>query len=177
MQKNWYAVYTKPHSEKKVSHLLTKRKIENFCPQNNKKFQSFWRTKVLQEPLFVSYVFVRTTEFDVVILSKQINGVVSLLYKGATPAIINDEEINSIKKFTNSHEEIRLEKLYLNLKTDENNLDEVMYRIDGKILMIKNRLYKVNLPSLGFTMVAKMKDESIIGREMSFGNNVLLGQS
>ena len=177
MQKNWYAVYTKPHCEKKVSHSLTKRKIENFCPQNNKKFQSFWRIRLLQEPLFISYVFVRTTEFDAVILSKKINGILSLLYKGAKPAIINEEEINSIKEFTNSHEEIRLEKFYLNLKSDENNLDDVMYRIDGKILMIKNRLYKVNLPSLGFTMVAKMKDESIIGRETSFGNNVLLGQS
>ncbi|KAA9039498.1 hypothetical protein FW778_11815 [Ginsengibacter hankyongi] len=34
MQKNWYAVYTKPHCEKKVSLLLVKRGIENFYPVN-----------------------------------------------------------------------------------------------------------------------------------------------
>jgi len=177
MQKNWYAVYTKPHCEKKVSHLLTKKKIENFCPQNNKKSQFLWRSKFLQEPLFKSYVFVKTTDLDIVILRKQINGILSLLYRGAKPAIINEDEINTIKEFTNSHQEIRLEKFQLNLKSDENNLDDVMYRIDGKILMVKSRLFKVTLPSLGYTMVAKMEDGSLISREISFGNKELLMQS
>lgn len=177
MQQNWYAVYSKPHCEKKVALLLTKKKIENFCPQNHIKSQSLWRSKLLQEPLFKSYVFVKTTDHDIITLSKKIYGIISPLYWGAKPAVISEDEINSIKEFTNSHQEIRLEKFQLNLKSEERKLDEISYRIDGKILMIKSRLFKVNLPSLGFTMVAKIEDGSLIGREISFGNKELLVQS
>ena len=32
--KKWYAVYTRPRWEKKVAEILTRRKIENYCPIN-----------------------------------------------------------------------------------------------------------------------------------------------
>jgi hypothetical protein len=51
-----------------------------------------------------------------------------------------------------------------------------IYTMEGKLLMIKNRTLKVNLPSLGFTMIAEMEKESIIGREITFGNKELLFQ-
>ena len=177
MQKNWYAVYTKPHCERKVSLLLTKKKIENFCPLNYKKSQSLLRGKILHEPLFKSYVFVKTTDSDIVMLSKQINGILSLLYWIGKPATINEDEINAIKEFTNNHHEIRLEKQHANLKSYENIIDDISYLMDGKILMIKNRVIKVNLPSLGFTMVARVEDESIMGREISIGKKEFLVQS
>ena len=64
MKKNWYAVYTKSRCEKKVSALLTKKKIENYCPLNRLLKQSPDRKKIVQEPLFTSYVFVHITEME-----------------------------------------------------------------------------------------------------------------
>ncbi|MCW3094268.1 MAG: NusG antitermination factor, partial [Ferruginibacter sp.] len=30
--KNWYALYTRPGTEKKVANLLSRKNIENYCP-------------------------------------------------------------------------------------------------------------------------------------------------
>jgi transcription antitermination factor NusG len=177
MQKNWYVVYTKPHCEGKVSLLLRKKKIENFCPLNYKKSQSLLRSKILHEPLFKSYVFVNTTDSDIITLSKQVNGILSLLYWKGKPAAINEEEINAIKEFTNNGHEIELEKCDVNLKSGEDIMESKTYARDGKILIIKNRVIKVSLPSLGFTMIAKIEDERIMGRKISFGKKEFLGQS
>lgn len=177
MQKNWYAVYTKPHCEKKVSLLLSKKGIENFYPVNYHKSHSFLYTKILHEPLFKSYVFVKTTRHDIINLSKKTDCILSLLYFMNEPAIIDGDEINEIKEFSKNHREIKLEKLYINLKGVQDSSDAVTYRMDGKNLIIKNRVIKVNLPSIGYTMVAKTEDENIMGKEIFFSNKEFLVQS
>ncbi|MDE3213765.1 MAG: UpxY family transcription antiterminator, partial [Bacteroidota bacterium] len=105
MQKNWYAVYTKPNCEKRVSGLLTKRGITNFYPLNKRRTQSFIRSKVFIEPLFKSYVFVHATESDIIAISEQTHYILSLLYWMGKPATINDSEIEAIRAFTQNHSE------------------------------------------------------------------------
>ena len=58
----WYVVYTKPNWEKKVAELLEKKGIEQYCPLNKVQKQWHDRKKTVWEPLFKSYVFVRTDE-------------------------------------------------------------------------------------------------------------------
>jgi transcription antitermination factor NusG len=174
MQKNWYAVYTKQHCERKVSLLLSKKKIENFCPLNFKKSRSvFWKT-ITFEPIFSSYVFVKCTEDEIVKL-KGISGIISLLYWKGKPATIKEEEINAIKDFTTNYHDIHLEKMHSNSKTDK--AAKVSYMLDGQLLMVKNRAMKVNLPSLGFTMVANVEEDGVMGRGISFANNEFMAQS
>jgi len=170
MQKNWYVVYTKPHYEKKVSLLFTKRRIENFCPLNSIKLKSLRRNKLLQEPLFKSYVFVNIHDSDIHLL-KQTDGVISLLYWMGKPAIIKNDEIETIKEFTNDHQNIELERTLVNTSDMVRIIDGPSYSIEGKILALKNKNVKVNLPSLGYTMVAKIEDESIFGREATILQN------
>jgi len=69
------------------------------------------RRKILHEPLFKSYVFVKTKDSDIITLSKQVKGIVSVLYWKGKPATINEEEVNAIKEFTNNHHEIELRKV------------------------------------------------------------------
>ena len=164
MQKNWYAVYTKPHCEKKVAFLLTKRKIENFCPLNCIKIQFLFRhSKILQEPLFKSCVFVNVTEKETSML-KQTDGVISLLYWMGKPALIREDEISAIKEFTKNHHNIELERTQVNTIDIARIVEGPLYSIEGKVFALKNKTVKVNLPSLGYRMVAKMEDESIFGR-------------
>ncbi|MGH2649331.1 MAG: transcription termination/antitermination NusG family protein, partial [Ginsengibacter sp.] len=114
MQKNWYAVYTKPHCERKVSLLLTRKGIESFCPLNNKRTEHLFYNKVFQEPVFKSTVFVRTTATDIVSLNKRIDYILNPLFLRKEPAIINVDEIEAIKEFTDNYREIGFEKLDLN---------------------------------------------------------------
>jgi transcription antitermination factor NusG len=172
MQKNWYAVYTKPNCEKKVAFLLTKKKIENFCPLNRMKVQSFRRSKVLKEPLFKSYVFVYMTEKEIALL-KQTDGVISLLYWMGKPAIIREDEIEVIKEFINDHQNIELERAQVNMHEAARIVDGPLYSMEGNVFAVKNKTVKVNLPSLGYIMVAKMEDESIFGRDAT----ILLNKS
>ena len=164
MQKNWYAVYTKPNYEKKVASLLSKRKIENFCPLNSIKIQSFRRGKTIKEPLFKSYVFVNLT-LDEITQIKGIDGVISLLYWMGKPAIIKGQEIEAIKEFNNNHENIELERTRVNTNDMARIVDGPSYSIDGKVFALKNKTVKVYLPSLGYIMVAKIEEESIFARD------------
>ncbi|MBP1652940.1 MAG: NusG antitermination factor, partial [Bacteroidetes bacterium] len=58
-QNFWYAVYTKPRWEKKVAESLIRKQVETYCPINRVTHQWSDRKKVVEEPLFKSYVFVR----------------------------------------------------------------------------------------------------------------------
>ena len=61
-EKKWYALYTKPRWEKKVYRLLSERGMEAYCPLNKVKKKWSDRIKLVEEPLFKSYVFVHTEE-------------------------------------------------------------------------------------------------------------------
>lgn len=96
--KNWFALYTKPRWEKKVSQVLERKGVECWCPL--KKIQKQWsdRKKIIEEPLFSSYVFVRIdrTESSGVLMT---DGILNFVYHTGKPAIIRDKEIDIIKKF------------------------------------------------------------------------------
>ncbi|CAH0334843.1 Transcription antitermination protein RfaH [Flavobacterium sp. CECT 9288] len=95
---NWYVLYTKPKSEKKVAERLTEMGINAYCPIITKITQWSDRKKKVQLPLFNSYIFVRLTEkernsvFDV-------PGVVRYLFWLGKPAIVKDKEIETIQNW------------------------------------------------------------------------------
>ena len=58
---NWYAVYTKPRSEKKLADRLNEHGIEAYLPLRKTLKQWSDRKKMVEEPLITSYVFVNIT--------------------------------------------------------------------------------------------------------------------
>lgn len=175
MQKNWYIIYTKTKCEKKVAALLTKKKVENFCPINNVQITHFRKNKLLPQPLFNSYVFVFIEENEIFLL-KHLENVIGLVYWKGRPAIISSAEIRIIKEFTNNHHNIRLERTRVNTNREARVIGEPGYNLDGRILRIKNQSLKVDLFSLGFTMVVEMEKENSMERKITFGNKELLLQ-
>jgi hypothetical protein len=81
-----------------------------------------------------------------------------------------------MKEFTSHHEDIILEKTRVNVNDVAKVIDGSRYSIDGNILMVKNTTLKVNLPSLGFALVAKAEIENPLQSELSFGKKDLLLQ-
>ena len=59
---NWYAVYTRPRSEKKAYDQLVKAGIESYLPLVKTLKQWSDRKKWVEEPLFTSYVFLKVSE-------------------------------------------------------------------------------------------------------------------
>ena len=173
MQKHWYIVYTKAKCEKKVSGLLTKKKIKNFFPIHCRQINQFSRMKLAYEPLFSSYVFVYIHESEINQV-KQLNHVVNLVYWKGQPAIIQNEEIEEIKKFVTQHQNIRLERSRVNVNLIASVIDRPSYAVDGNVVMIKNKFIKVDLPSLGYLMVVEMEGEGVMGREMGVGEKRML---
>lgn len=176
MQKNWYVVYTRPKCEKKVAGLLAKRRIESFCPLNSKEVKHFRKSKVFYEPLFDRYVFALISEADIPLL-KNVENIVSLAYWKGMPAIIKDEEITAIKEFVSTHQNIRLEKIEVNMPCTAEIFDNQSYIIREKILKIKTLSYKIVLPSLGFSLTSEIEIDATRGINLSFENRELQFQS
>jgi len=173
MQKNWYAVYTKPNCEKKVSGLLAKKKIKSFCPVHCRQIIRYNRMKLVYEPLFSSYVFVYMDESEIIFV-KQLNHVINLVYWKGQPAIIQNEEIEEIKEFVTYHHNIRLEISRVNLDSPVPVIEPPSYSVDGNVVMIKNKFIKVDFPSLGYRLVAEMEEEGVMGRQAAVRNKGLL---
>ena len=164
MQKNWYAVYTKPQSEKKVAALFVRKKFDVFFPMVHVKTKTFRKDKFIFEPLFKSIVFVCVTPEETALL-KQTNGVINLLYWLGKPAIIATEEIAAIKEFTEDYRNIKLLPAFVNSNEEARNINESSVSVEGRMFAVKNKTVKVSLPSLGYTMVAQVEEESVFARE------------
>jgi transcription antitermination factor NusG len=175
MQKNWYIIYTKAKCEKKVASIFTKKRIENFIPMNSKQVISGRKRKVVQKPLFESYLFANIEEGEIRKI-KMLDGVVNLVYWKQNPAIIQKEEIEVMKEFTSHHEDIILEKTRVNMNDAIKVIDGPRYSIEGNILTVTNTSFKVNLPSIGYALVARIETENPLETEVSFGKKDLLLQ-
>ena len=97
-QKKWFALYTKPRWEKKIDAVLTRKGIESWCPVQKVQRQWSDRKKVIEDPLFKSYVFVHIDESErtKVLMT---DGVLNFVFYVGKPAVIRDEEIEVIKKY------------------------------------------------------------------------------
>src|SRR6476620_10072500 len=114
MSKKWLAIYTRPRWEKKVSQLLIEKEVECYCPLNKVTRKWSDRMKVVEEPLFKSYVFVKVTDEDRTAV-RMTPGVINFVYWEGKPAVIKEKEINAIKQFLNEYENVELKPIKLEL--------------------------------------------------------------
>src|ERR1700674_4638266 len=98
IKKSWYAVYTKPRWEKKVANQLERNQIEHYCPLRKVSRQWRDRRKIILEPLFTSYIFVRLADTEHIPVRKT-EGVMNFVHWLKKPAVIRDEEIDIIRHF------------------------------------------------------------------------------
>jgi len=98
-EKHWYAIYTKPRWEKKVNAKLLEKGIESWCPVQKKESQWTDRRKIIDDPLFKSYVFVRVATDEERFKILNTNGVVQFVRYLKKPGIIRDEEIELIRSY------------------------------------------------------------------------------
>jgi transcription antitermination factor NusG len=93
----WFAVYTKPRNEKKVYTRLTEKGIETFLPLQKRLKQWSDRKKIVEEPLFNSYIFVRIEQKDYYEVLNTV-GVVRYVTFGGKAATIPERQIEQVKQ-------------------------------------------------------------------------------
>ena len=159
MEKQWYLVYTKPRTEQKVSEILTRKKIENYFPLN--RMVGDWNTnkKLIDEPLFACYIFVRATVKQLFEL-KKVPGIVNLVYWLGKPVIIDNLEISMIKSFLNDYINVTIEKITLGTDTLR-KFDSSTVQQEGSLMTVKNKKVNVVLPSLGYMMTAEVETSNV----------------
>ncbi|NTS39516.1 UpxY family transcription antiterminator [Flavisolibacter sp. BT320] len=170
----WYAVYTKPRWEKKVAELLTRKGIENYCPLNKVVKQWHDRKKLVEEPLFTSYVFVYITPSDLAEVKKTA-GVLNFVYWLGKPAVIRAEEIITIQKFLNEYRAVQLQKVTVSPADTVQVISGPLMSLEGTVLEVFQKKVKVILPSLGYAMVAELERTSIevISAQSNLSNSQL----
>ena len=100
-EKNWYAIFTKPRSEKKVYQRMLDNEIEAFLPLVKTVRQWSDRKKTLEVPLIPSYIFVCLPEKELY-KTLPIQGTVSVLKHLGKPAKIREVEIDNLRILSNN---------------------------------------------------------------------------
>lgn len=164
MSHKWLAIYTKPRWEKKVATLLTQKGFETYCPLNKVRRKWSDRMKVVEEPLFKSYVFVRICEEERTPV-RMTDGVINFVYWDGKPAVIKDKEIVTIRQFLNEHENVSLVKIDLHPGQQVRITAGPLMDLEGKVLELKNKVAKVLIESLGYMLVADIEKTKLEKKE------------
>ncbi|MDP5158887.1 MAG: UpxY family transcription antiterminator [Flaviramulus sp.] len=109
---SWFVLSVKSSQEKKVADILNKMGIQVFNPLI--KEVKYWsdRQKLVESPLFKSYVFVNISEkYRRIVFG--VPGVKGYLFLDGKPALVGEDEIAIIQKWINEerYDLVRLSKL------------------------------------------------------------------
>jgi transcription antitermination factor NusG len=159
-EKKWYAVYTKPRWEKKVHKLFDEKGLENYCPLNKVRKKWSDRIKVVEEPLFKSYIFVRVSE-DEKTKVRMTNGVVNFVYWQGKPAVVKEKEINIIKKFLNEYENVMAQPITLRSDMKIKIQQGMFMDNEATITKVLNNKVQVIIESIGYSLVAVIDKSNI----------------
>ena len=133
---SWYAIYTKPRHEKSVHALLIEKTVESFLPLQKRKRQWKDRKKVVEMPLFSSYLFVNFEykyRFDIL----ETDGIVKIINFNGVPAVVPDWQIASLKHMLEFQDTLRLES-YIRPGEIVEVIDGPMRGMCGTVVQRKN---------------------------------------
>jgi transcription antitermination factor NusG len=156
----WHAVYTKPRWEKKVNALLAAKGIVTYCPLNRVRRKWSDRIKMVEEPLFKSYVFVQINSAELSIV-RMTNGVLNYVYWNGKPAIIKDAEIDTIKKFMNEYEQVEARPFVVETNQRVRIDAGLLMQKEGIVQKVMHNKVEVIIESLGYLLVATVEKKNI----------------
>jgi transcription antitermination factor NusG len=152
-RKNWYAIYCRPRTEKKLARVLTEKAIENYCPVTKTKKQWSDRIKYVEEPLFKSYVFVKSSAENLTTIRK-LTGVVNFVYWLGKPATLRQIEIDRIKRFLNEYESVMVEPLHIVANEQVVVTAGILMDKQAKVLALKGNKVQLEFENFGYKLVA-----------------------
>ncbi|HEX7845145.1 MAG TPA: UpxY family transcription antiterminator [Chitinophagaceae bacterium] len=153
MSKKWLAVYTRPRWEKKVNQLLAEKGTESYCPLNKVRRKWSDRMKLVEEPLFKSYVFVKVNDEERTAV-RMTPGVMNFVYWNGKPAVIKEKEIANIRRFLDEYENVEVRSSDLKIDQRVKITAGPLMDQEGNVLSVHRKTVKIAIDSLGYILVA-----------------------
>ncbi|EDM38325.1 Transcription antiterminator [Pedobacter sp. BAL39] len=152
----WFAVYTRPRWEKKVEQQLKMQGITCYCPL--RKVQSQWadRIKVVELPLFSSYVFVCIHPREE--LNVRLNiGVVNFVYYMGHLAEIRHSVIEEIKSNLEKYPDAEIVSMRDLEVGDRVRIKAgLMGEQEGKVLQVRGKNVLLVIDNLSSILISKV---------------------
>ena len=136
-----------------MNKLLTEKGFESYCPLNKVRRKWSDRIKIVEEPLFKSYVFVKVDDDDRTNV-RMTNGAINFVYWEGKPAVIREKEIIAIKRFLNEYENVEAIPADLKVNQRVRITNGTLMDQEGKVLDIRHKTARVAIDSLGYILVA-----------------------
>jgi transcription antitermination factor NusG len=136
-----------------VNQLLIEKGLESYCPLNKVRRKWSDRIKIVEEPLFKSYVFVKVNDDDRTAV-RMTNGAINFVYWDGKPAVIREKEIIAIKRFLNEYENVEAIPADLKVNQRVRITNGTLMDQEGKVLDVRHKVAKVAIDSLGYILVA-----------------------
>ena len=156
----WNVLYTKTKNEKKVFDRLSDLGIDAYCPCQRTLKQWSDRKKWVEEPIFKSYIFVKTPESEVQKLQiLNTSGVVRFLYWLGKPAQVRQEEIDAIRNFLGEHQSV--ESVSFDIGSKLNVKQGVLKGSEGVVLYQTKNEVVLRVEKLGMSLVARLPKISV----------------
>ena len=149
---DWYALYTAPRAEKQVEKRLELRGIETFLPLHLAPRRWSDRIKLVEMPLYPSYLFVHADELKVRECFG-VQGVVQVVYHNGSPAVVAEREIVAIRSFL---EQVRARELIYSINEEVLVACGPLKNISGKIKRIGKKWLLLHLEQIGLTVSVEM---------------------
>ena len=158
VNQNWYILYTLPRFEKRVKERLESNGVVCYLPLH--RCPRVWsdRVKMVDIPLFSSYIFVRCKSHEIMPLI-HVNGVVRVVFYDGHPAIVRQLEIDAIRQFI----EAAKEKV-LCTGDEVEILTGSMKKKCGKIVKIKKKYLLLHIEQLTATVCVNIASVAPLNR-------------
>ena len=109
--------------------------------------------KLVEEPLFKSYVFVKVNEEERTAV-RMTPGVINFVYWEGKPAVIKEKEITNIRRFLDEYENVEVRPASLEVNQRVKIITGPLMDKEGKILSVHHKTVKIAIDSLGYILVA-----------------------
>ena len=156
---NWYVLYTAPRAEKKVEERLRERGVECYLPLHRSPQVWSDRVKMVDKPLFISYVFVRSTETEALNFVRQIYGVARAVFYNGRPAIVQPSEIEAIRAFLE-----QAANHPLTVGEEVEILSGALKQVSGVIQKIGRNRLRLFIEQIGVTVTVDLSEVAPVKR-------------
>lgn len=149
----WLVGYTAPRAEKQVYAKLIGQGVQVYLPlaKSSRKWSD--RIKIVEMPLFTSYIFLKIRESDIYSILSNTPGLVRFIFHDRKFAHISEKEIDNIKKFLEKTEGYQF-------SFEENQVveikDGVLKGKRGIITKLGKEQLQLRIEELGWVVTAKM---------------------
>jgi transcriptional antiterminator RfaH len=146
----WFAFYTMPRSEKKVAEKLEKHRYEYYLPLVKTLKQWSDRKKMVVEPVFKSYIFVRVSPKDINKVLP-LEGILKVISFGQVPQSIPENQIAFLKLLLETPELI---EIHDNLqKGDRVRVAQGALRgAEGYLVSNSSKNFRINVDIVGHSI-------------------------